>query len=109
MSSRGLAKAFSSPPRTDAERERLVKAASACIAWENSASRLDRDENSHSQPNQKYALTTARILVHYMVNGGFLGANGAANRDNNYILDHIARLRGHPRSCRAWALRPGVP
>ena len=73
---KGLAKAFSSPPRTDAERERLVKAASACIAWESSASRLDRDENSHSQPNQKYALTTARILVHYMVNGGFLGGGG---------------------------------
>ena len=92
---KALAKAFSSPTRTDAERERLVKAASACIAWENSASRLDRDENSPSQPNQKYALTTARILVHYMVNGGFLGG-GAANRDNNYILEHIARLRDIP-------------
>ena len=77
------------------EWERLVKAASACIAWENSASLLDRDENSHSQPNQKYALTTARILVHYMVNDGFLGG-GAANRDNNYILEHIARLRDIP-------------
>ena len=39
---------------------------------------------------------TARILVHYMINGGFLGAGGAANRDNNYILDHIARLRNIP-------------
>ena len=28
-----------------------------------------------------------------MINGGFLGAGGEANRDNNYILDHIARLR----------------
>src|SRR6476660_3633240 len=93
---KGLAKAFSSPPRTDAERERLVKAASACIAWEGSASRLNRDENSHGQPNQKYALTAARILVHYMINGGFLGAGGEANRDNNYILDHIARLRDIP-------------
>jgi predicted esterase len=31
-----------------------------------------------------------------MINGGFLGAGGAANRDNNYILDHIARLRDIP-------------
>jgi proline iminopeptidase len=92
----GLAKAFSSPPRNDAERERLVKVASACIAWEGSASQLNRDENSHGQPTQKYALTAARILVHYMINGGFLGAGGAANRDNNYILDHIARLRDIP-------------
>ena len=95
---KGLAKAFSSPPRTDAERERLVKAASACVAWEAGASRLNRDENSHGQPNQKYALTAARILVHYMNNGGFLGAGGAPNRDNNYILDHVARLRDIPES-----------
>ena len=93
---KGLARAFSAPPRTDAERERLVKVASACVAWEAGASRLNRDENSHGQPNQKYALTAARILVHYMINGGFLGAGGAADRDNNYILDHIARLRDIP-------------
>jgi hypothetical protein len=96
---KGLAKTFSSPPRTDAERERLVKAASACVAWEGSASRLNRDENSHGQPNQKYALTAARILVHYMINGGFLCAGGTAPRDNNYILDHIARLKDVCRLC----------
>ncbi len=93
---RGLSKTFSAPPRTDEERARLVKAASACVAWESSASRLNRDENSHSQPSQKYALTAARILIHYMVNGGFLGAGGEASRDNNYILGHIARLRNIP-------------
>jgi proline iminopeptidase len=73
-----------------------VKVASACVAWEGSASQLNRDENSHGQPTQKYALTAARILVHYMINGGFLGAGSAANRDNNYILDHISRLRNIP-------------
>ena len=57
---------------------------------------LNRDENSNGQPNKKYALTAARILVHYMINGGFLDANGEANRDNNYILDHVARLRDIP-------------
>ena len=31
-----------------------------------------------------------------MINGGFLGAGGATNRDNNYILDHIARLKDIP-------------
>jgi proline iminopeptidase len=93
---KGLAKAFSLPPRTDAERERLVIAASACVAWEGSVSRLNRDENSHGQPNQKYALAAARILVHYMINGGFLGAVGEADRDNNYILDHVARLSDIP-------------
>jgi proline iminopeptidase len=93
---KGLAKAFAVPPRNDAERERVVKAAAACIAWEGSASRLNRDENSQGQPNQKYALAAARILVHYMINGGFLGAGGEANRDNNYILDYVARLTDIP-------------
>jgi hypothetical protein len=31
-----------------------------------------------------------------MINGRFLGTGGAANRDNNYILDQIARLRDIP-------------
>jgi proline iminopeptidase len=92
----GLAKIFAVPPRTEAERERLVKAASACVAWEGSASRLNHDENSHGQPNEKYALTVARIMVHYMINGGFLDAKGEASRDNNYILDNVARLRDIP-------------
>ena len=97
---KGLAKIFAAPPRTEAERERLAKAASACVAWEGSASRLDRDENSHGQPNEKYALTAARILVHYMISGGFLDANGEANRDNNYILDHLVRPpRLHQDAC----------
>jgi proline iminopeptidase len=92
----GLAKIFAAPPRTKEERERLVKAASACVAWEGSASRLNRDENSHGHSNEKYALAAARILVHYMINGGFLDTGGEANRDNNYILDHVARLRDIP-------------
>ncbi len=93
---KGLAKAFSAPPRTEAERERLVKQASACVAWEGSASRLNRNEVSQDQPNQKYALAAAKIMVHYMVNGGFLGTNGETNRDNNYILGHVAPLRNIP-------------
>jgi proline iminopeptidase len=93
---KGLATLFADPPRTGEDRERLVKAASACVAWEGSASRLNRDENSHGQPNQKYALSAARILIHYMINGGFLGARGEANRDNNHILDHVDRLKDIP-------------
>ena len=31
-----------------------------------------------------------------MINGGFLGGAGEANRDNNYILDHVDRLRDMP-------------
>jgi proline iminopeptidase len=66
------------------------------VAWESSASRLKRNESSQSQPNQKYALMAGRILIHYMINGGFLRAGGEANRDNNYILDHVDRLKEIP-------------
>jgi proline iminopeptidase len=93
---KGLARIFSMPSQNEADRDRALKAAAACVAWENSASRLHRDENSQSRPNPKYALTVARILVHYMMNGGFLGGSGEANRDNNYILDHVHRIRDIP-------------
>jgi proline iminopeptidase len=92
----GLARIFAQPPRNAEERERIANLAAACVAWESSASRLKRDENSHGQPNQKYALMAGRILIHYMVNGGFLAGSGTANRDNNYILDHIDALRDIP-------------
>jgi proline iminopeptidase len=32
-------------------------------------------------------------MAHYLINGGFLGAKGEVNRDNNYILDHVAQLK----------------
>jgi hypothetical protein len=31
-----------------------------------------------------------------MMNGGFLGGGGEVNRDNNYILDHVYRLKDIP-------------
>ena len=52
---KGLAQAFAVPLQNDADWERLLKVASACTAWEITTSRLNRDENSQSQPNQKYA------------------------------------------------------
>jgi proline iminopeptidase len=92
----GLAKVLFAPSRNDTQRAQQVKVASACLAWEGSVSRLNRDENSHGQPNKEYALTAARIMIHYMINGGFLTTGREASRDNNYILDHVARLRDIP-------------
>ena len=51
MSSRGWPRYLPcrrGPTRTGS----ALKAASACVAWEGSASRLNRDENSHGQPNE---------------------------------------------------------
>jgi proline iminopeptidase len=93
---KGLAKILAVPTQNEANRNRAIKAASACVAWESSASRLNRDENSQSRPNPKYALTAARLLIHYMMNGGFLGGSGEANRDNNYILDHVHQIKDIP-------------
>ena len=36
-----LAKAFAVPPQNDADRARLLKVASACMAWETTTSRLN--------------------------------------------------------------------
>jgi len=93
---KGLASILAVPIQNEADRDRVVKAASACVAWESSASRLNRDENSQSRPNLKYALTAASLLIHYVANGGFLGGRGEANRDNNYILDHVHRIKDIP-------------
>src|SRR5262249_50661249 len=66
--------------------------------------------HSRGYSNEKYAVTAARILVHYMINGGFLDSDGKASRDNNYILEHVARLRDipvnfvHGRYDRVWHL-----
>ena len=73
-----------------------MQAASACVAWEGSASRLNRDENSDGQPNQKYALTAASAKESAIDHVVHEDPGGAANRDNNYILDHIARLKHIP-------------
>jgi len=93
---KGLAKIFAVMPQNEADWDRALKAAAACVAWESSASRLTRDESSQSQPNQKYALAAARILIHYMMSGGFLGGSGEAYRNNNYILDHVDRVKDIP-------------
>lgn len=93
---KALSKLLAVTPRNEADRHRALKAALACVAWESSTSRLNRNETSQSQPNHKYALTAARILVHYMINGGFLGGSGEVNRDNNYILDHAHRIKDIP-------------
>jgi len=51
---------------------------------------------SQSDPLGQASVTVARIMVHYMINGGFLDAKGEASRDNNYILHNVARLRDIP-------------
>jgi len=49
---KGLAKAFAAPPQTDADRERLVKVASACVTWESSVSHLNCNEDSDHGPTK---------------------------------------------------------
>src|SRR5260221_686300 len=52
---KGLAKILGVPPQNGADRDRIVKAASACVAWEGPPSRLAGGENRQGQPNHKYA------------------------------------------------------
>src|ERR1700730_52894 len=77
----------------------LVRGVASRPAFATGTERCDGaggEESSESQLNQKYALMAGRILIHYMINGGFLCAGGEANRDNNYILDHVDKLKEIP-------------
>jgi proline iminopeptidase len=92
---KGLANILAATPRTEAERERLAKAASACVAWEGSQPPQPRWKQS--RPAKREIRPDCRQdpgPLHDQWR--FLGANGEANRDNNYILDNIARQRDIP-------------
>lgn len=77
------------------DEERVVEAARAWSVWEGSTSYLAQDTRNlskHAEPS--FAKAFARIENHYFMNGCFLGGSGEANRDQNYIIERVDRLRG---------------
>ena len=85
---------FASSPRAPAEVERVTRAAIAWSVWEGTTSYLAQDLSQlgkFAEPD--FAKAFARIENHYFMNGAFLGGSGEANRDQNFILDNIARIR----------------
>lgn len=85
---------FSDPA---ADPDRVTQAAIAWSVWEGTTSYLALDakgSGSHDEP--AFARAFARIENHYFMNGAFLGGTGEANRDQDYILGHAARIAHIP-------------
>lgn len=91
------ARIFAMVPQNEAEREMQNRAAIAWSVWEGLTSYLAQDISDLGKfADADFARTFARIENHYFMNGGFLGGSGEANRDNNFIIDHVDRLKDIP-------------
>lgn len=89
---------FSARPRDAGELAQQVAAARAWSVWEGMTSYLAQDVSDAGRfADPGFAKAFARIENHYFMNGAFLGGGaGEANRDNNYLLENVARLSGIP-------------
>jgi proline iminopeptidase len=89
---------FASRPQDEAGRARVRQAEKAWTAWEGVTSYLAQDvSNLGHFSEDRFATVFSRIENHYFMNGAFFGGkSGEGNRDNNYILDNIARIRDIP-------------
>ncbi len=91
------ARIFALAPKDQTEHDLQNRAAIAWSAWEGMTSYMAQDISDLGKfIDPDFAKTFARIENHYFMNGGFLGGSGEANRDNNFIIDNIDRLRGIP-------------
>ncbi|MFT3926835.1 MAG: prolyl aminopeptidase [Myxococcales bacterium] len=91
---KAYAKIFAMTPSSPAERELQTRAAIAWSVWEGSTSYLAQDLSDVGRfAEPEFAKTFARIENHYFMNGAFLGGSGEANRDQDYLLGNVARLK----------------
>jgi proline iminopeptidase len=72
-------------------------AAIAWSVWEGTTSYLAQDMAQIGKfADAEFARAFARIENHYFMNGAFLGGSGEQNRDQSYLLEHIARITHIP-------------
>ena len=89
---------FRAKPGSEAELAQQIAAARAWSVWEGMTSFLAQDlSDSGKFADSKFAKAFARIENHYFMNGAFLGGGaGEANRDNNYLLGNVDKLKDIP-------------
>ena len=92
------ARIFSAQAQSEAELARQIAAARAWSVWEGMSSFLAQDLSDTGKfADTKFAKAFARIENHYFMNGAFLGGGaGEGNRDNNYLIENVARLKDIP-------------
>jgi proline iminopeptidase len=94
---RAYAEIFAATPQNAVESARQTAAAVAWSVWEGVTSYLAQDLNDLGKfAEPEFARAFARIENHYFMNGAFLGGTGEANRDQNFILENVSRIRDIP-------------
>jgi len=86
-------------PTEEAGRQRQLEAALAWTRWEGLTSYLlHKDPADLGQfDDPKFALTFALIECRYFMNGCYLGGkSGEGNRDSNFIMENIGRIKAIP-------------
>lgn len=92
---KAYAEIFAHNPITREEREYQDQALRLWTVWEGITSNLVPDlSNLGKFDDVSFARTFARIENHYFMNGAFLG--GESNRNQNFILENIARIKDIP-------------
>lgn len=91
---KAYAEIFARTPTNEAEHAEQTAAAKAWSVWEGVTSYLSQDlRNLGKFEEPDFAKAFARIENHYFMNGAFLGGAGEQNRDNNYILKNVGKLK----------------
>lgn len=90
---------FEQRPADERGRQRQLEAAQAWTRWEGLTSYLlHKDPADLGQfDDPKFALTFALIECRYFMNGCYLGGkSGEGNRDSNFIMENIDRIKAIP-------------
>ena len=90
---------FEQRPTDEAGRRRQMEAVQAWTRWEGLSSHLlhkdPTDLGQFDEPN--FAFTFALIECRYFMNGCYLGGkSGEGNRDSNFIMENIDRIKAIP-------------
>jgi proline iminopeptidase len=88
---------FARQPKTEREREQQTAAAVAWSMWEGATSYLAQDLSDLGKfADPDFAKAFALIENHYFMNGAFFTGEGEAHRDQNYLLENVARIAHLP-------------
>ncbi len=88
---------FAQAPDSEPTRQAQTKAAVAWSTWEGITSYLAQDVSDLSKfAEPQFAKAFARIENHYFMNGAFMAGSGEANRAQNYLLEHVGRIKDIP-------------
>jgi proline iminopeptidase len=94
---KAYARRFAMQAGSDQDKAYATEVATAWSVWEGVTSYLAPDSSDHQKfADPVFARAFARIENHYFMNGAFLGGSGEENRNQDYLLSHIMRIKDIP-------------